>query len=356
MNEFTYSRTIRRELSTIAVLTIFVGILSINFDLFEGILHYVHVNVHSDLDEIFLTSVFLLFSLFIFSYHLYAEVKRESISLVEANTNFQNIFDSSNDSIVVYRKGGSIVNANNALINKLGYTKDELMQMHVQELYDPNSRSIEIKDEIFRPQGKSSLLEIEAIHKDGSRIPTEVSSSLFTSNGLPYIISVGRDITERKRIQTAILEKNKAQEASQIKSEFLANMSHELRTPLNSIIGFSQLLNSNPYENLNENEIKYSYNIMNAGNHLLELINDILDISKVESGKIELEYEKFGLHAFFSEVEGIVQHLASKKNIEIYSHFSSESIEVYADRLRMKQILYNLLSNSVKFTPENGCV
>ncbi|WP_167880911.1 PAS domain S-box protein [Methanococcoides sp. AM1] len=317
---------------------------------------HVYLYEHYEIGDILLTSLFLVFCLFVFSYHLYSEIKRESASLIEANNNFQEIFDNSNDSIVVYREDGSIVNANSTVIRTLGYSTDELLHMYVQDLYDSDSKPMNIKGEVFQPLENSSILEITAIQKDGSRIPAEVSSSLFTSTGYPYIISVGRDITERKKAQTAILEKNKAQEASQIKSEFLANMSHELRTPLNSIIGFSQFLNSNPYGNLNEKEVKYSYNIMNAGNHLLDLINDILDISKVESGKIELEYEKFGLHAFFSEVEGIVQHLADKKNINISNQYSSESIEMYADRLRMKQVLYNLLSNSVKFTPENGCV
>jgi signal transduction histidine kinase len=133
-------------------------------------------------------------------------------------------------------------------------------------------------------------------------------------------------------------------------------MSHELRTPLNSIIGFSQLLNSNPFGNLNEKESKYSYNIMNSGKHLLDLINDILEISKIESGEMELECEKFSLSSFICDVEDIIEHLANEKNIKICNYARSESIEVTADRLRMKQILYNLLSNSLKFTPENGCI
>jgi len=147
-----------------------------------------------------------------------------------------------------------------------------------------------------------------------------------------------------------------AEAANRTKSEFLANMSHELRTPLNSIIGFSQLLNSNPSGNLNEKETKYSYNIMDSGKHLLDLINGILEISKIESGEIELKCEKFNLSSFICDVENKIKHLADKKNIEICNQVRSESIEIYADRLRMKQILYNLLSNSLKFTPENGCI
>ncbi|NPE30195.1 PAS domain-containing protein [Methanococcoides sp. SA1] len=175
--------------------------------------------------------------------------------------------------------------------------------------------------------------------------------------GEDSVLAIVSNISGRKQAEDAMINaKIAAEAANRTKSEFLANMSHELRTPLNSIIGFSQLLNSNPSGNLDEKESKYSYNIMDSGKHLLDLINDILEISKIESGKIELECEKFSLSSFIRNMEYIIKHLADEKNIEICNQFSSENIEVYADRLRMKQILYNLLSNSLKFTPENGCI
>ncbi|MBI9010513.1 MAG: C50 carotenoid epsilon cyclase [Tenericutes bacterium] len=178
------------------------------------------------------------------------------------------------------------------------------------------------------------------------------------SLGLNQILDNMSKLTKsnEKAMNLLLSAKIEAENANRTKTEFLANMSHELRTPLNSIIGFSQLLNSNPSGNLNEKETKYSYNIMDSGKHLLDLINDILEISKIESGKIELEYDKFSLSFFIRDVENTIKHLADKKNIEICNQVRSESIEVNADRLRLKQILYNLLSNSLKFTPDNGCI
>ncbi|MCD4806792.1 MAG: PAS domain S-box protein [Methanococcoides sp.] len=244
----------------------------------------------------------------------------------------------------------------------LGYSLEEMKDglNNWLELIHPKDREYfkkTIKDLITTK--KSANLEYRVCRKDGSYIIVEDAGRFIRNIQGELIGMVGfvKDITESREAQEAMLQaKLVAEAANRTKSEFLANMSHELRTPLNSIIGFSQLLNSNPSGNLDEKESKYSYNIMDSGKHLLDLINDILEISKIESGKIELECEKFSLSSFIRNMEYIIKHLADEKNIEICNQFSSENIEVYADKLRMKQILYNLLSNSLKFTPENGCI
>jgi hypothetical protein len=165
------------------------------------------------------------------------------------------------------------------------------------------------------------------------------------------------DISDRKEAEKALIEANMiAESANETKSQFLANMSHELRTPLNSIIGFSDILANGTFGDLNEKQTRYVGNILRSGKHLLEIINDILDISKVEAGKMELTPETFRIGGVLKELFNTLEPFAMKKNIELLLVMPDENIKVYADRLKTKQILYNLLSNAIKFTPNEGKV
>ena len=164
--------------------------------------------------------------------------------------------------------------------------------------------------------------------------------------------------------KAALLERNAALEtanrnldqANRTKSAFLANMSHELRTPLNAIIGFSEVLEDQTFGPLNAKQTKYVCNVRNSGKHLLNMINDILDLSKIEAGKLELRREKFPLGATVDGIMGIVQVLANKKSITLKYEIDPVLQEIEADPKHFKQVLYNLLSNAVKFTPEGGKV
>jgi PAS domain S-box-containing protein len=162
-----------------------------------------------------------------------------------------------------------------------------------------------------------------------------------------------------KQLENAVLKANEwvvqAEYANKTKSQFLANMSHELRTPLNSVIGFSQILKKNRSNHLDDKEIKYTSNILKSGTHLLNLINDILDLSKIEAGKMELDCEKFNLYTVFSEIESIISPQAQKKSIGLEIS-KPVGIEINADKSKTKQIIFNLLSNAIKFTDENGKV
>jgi len=144
--------------------------------------------------------------------------------------------------------------------------------------------------------------------------------------------------------------------ASMTKSEFLANMSHELRTPLNSIIGFSEVLHDQTFGPVNEKQLKYINNVLVSGKHLLQLINDILDLSKVEAGKVELFYEDFELSRVIDEVKTLIVSIASKKNISIEVNIGPGLTVLHADCGKFKQILFNLLSNAIKFSPEGEVV
>ena len=165
------------------------------------------------------------------------------------------------------------------------------------------------------------------------------------------------DITERKKAELALIEaKILAEDSSRTKSEFIANMSHELRTPLNSVLGFSQVLLDNTFGYLNDKQKKYVSNILNSGSHLLDVINDILDISKVESGNMKFEPEKTDLHKTIAEVISSMEPMIMKKSIDFKFNDECEDIEVYADEIKLKQIMYNLLSNAIKFTDIKGKV
>ncbi len=226
------------------------------------------------------------------------------------------------------------------------------------QLYvDPNSYKELLN--ILKTQGHVENFEYEVLRADGrpiwllinARMSDELKGNTFMVDGFAL------DITERKEIEIALIQaKILAEESSRIKSEFLANMSHELRTPLNSVMGFSQILIDKTFGDLNEKQISYASNILNSGNHLLGVINDVLDISKIESGNMKYEPEKMNVQETMDEVMVLMEPMIKKKLIKFEINMEFENLEVYADKIKIKQIMYNLLSNAIKFTPQNGKV
>jgi signal transduction histidine kinase/CheY-like chemotaxis protein len=145
-------------------------------------------------------------------------------------------------------------------------------------------------------------------------------------------------------------------EISRLKSEFLANMSHELRTPLNAILGFSEILKDNLVELTVEQKQECLQNIHTSGKHLLELVNDVLDLSKIEAGRMELSYDRFGVFDAVREVHNVIRSLSERRDIDLSIKITPTELEVRADKSKFKQVLYNLLSNAIKFTAQGGRV
>ncbi|HSA07578.1 MAG TPA: ATP-binding protein [Candidatus Gastranaerophilales bacterium] len=193
---------------------------------------------------------------------------------------------------------------------------------------------------------------VEAIVSAGSYIIKDAELSDVFKMQLTILKN---NIKERSKTLELIRDQNKKiLEADRIKNEFLANMSHELRTPLNAIIGFSEALTLKIFGELNDKQADYINDIHTSGLHLLGMINDLLDLSKIESGKMELNTELFNAKNAVEEAVSVIKSLADKKNIEITTFTDKKNIEITADKRKFQQILYNLLSNAVKFTNENG--
>jgi PAS domain S-box-containing protein len=211
--------------------------------------------------------------------------------------------------------------------------------------------------ESIRNPEKILSLEYEVVDGDGNTRWFSSTGKMSEKDGKNKVYGSTIDITKNKNAEKSLIEaKVLAENADRTKSEFLATVSHELRTPLNSIIGFSQILSKNKSGNLNDKERKYLSNILNSGKHLLELINDILDLSKIQADKAELDIETIDINEICEKVTPLIQSYISKKNLSFESIIDCTDTEIKADKTKLIQIMYNLIGNAAKFTPENGSI
>ncbi|WP_340820515.1 PAS domain-containing sensor histidine kinase [Methanolobus sp. WCC4] len=284
------------------------------------------------------------------------DYKKAKEKLQENDKMFQVLYENMPGGTLIIGRDYIIKDVNNRTCEITGYKREELVGQLCDIICPKGSAS---KKCPIWEEGKEGFMGMDTAVKckDGRKNPILKNAKRTVSDDEIYILENFQDISELKTIQEELLNsKIVAEEANRAKSDFLTTMSHELRTPLNSIIGFSQMLGERRFGELNGKQERYVSNIATSGKHLLNLINNILDISKVEAGKMELICEEFDVTEVFEDIENLIYPFSSKKDINISINAPSESLLIYADKTKFKQIMYNLLNNAVKFTPSGGYI
>ncbi len=286
------------------------------------------------------------------------ERKRAGEALRYSEERYRRLVDMSPYGIAIHSEG-KFVFMNQAGARILGAANpEELIGIPVLQIIHPDYREL-VKERIrMQEEGKAApLIEEKFLRLDGTSVDVELISIPFIYKGKLAMYGVFLDITERKKIEELRLENGRLAYANQAKSEFLAVMSHELRTPLNAVIGFSELLKQGNAGELNEKQGHYVDNVLVSGKHLLAQINDILDIVRIEAGKMDLVIEKISVPEVINEAVAFLKENAAKHNVILKKDFDPGLDIIEADRTKFRQILNNLLDNAVKFSkPEGGTV
>jgi len=297
------------------------------------------------------------------------ERRRVEDKIRESEEKYRKLFERNPQPVWIYdRETLQFLAVNEAAVASYGYSHDEFKTMTIRDIRPSEDVPAMLKSVAELPEGGYAGKHWRHLKKDGSLIYVEITSYPLSFNGRPAGFVIATDVTERRRLeeegrefveQLAVANRElevrnrEVERATQLKSKFLASMSHELRTPLNAIVGFSDLLSEQTAGPLNDKQKRFVNHIKQGSAHLLQLINDILDLSKIEAGMLELRPADFSLKDALPEVLSNIRPLAMAKNIQVGCKLEGQHA-IYADRVRFKQILYNLLSNAVKFTPNGG--
>ena len=280
-----------------------------------------------------------------------AEQKQLSQRLRDHQFYTRSLFESNIDAIMTTDPSGIITDVNKQMEALTGCTRDELTGAPFKNYFtDPDSAETSIK-QVLREK-KVTNYELTARARDGKETVVSFNATTFYDRDrkLQGVFAAARDVTEFKRFEQSL------QQANRMKSEFLANMSHELRTPLNGIIGFTEFLIDEKPGPLKPKQKEYLDDVLSSARHLLQLINDVLDLAKVEAGKMELHPETFPVHKAVEEVVAGIKGIANKKHMAVSIEIGAGLDVVTLDQQKFKQILYNLLSNAVKFSDDGGQV
>jgi PAS domain S-box-containing protein len=288
------------------------------------------------------------------SEQLEAQVRERTAALEQQNLRNATILDVAIDGFFVADTNGRLVDVNPAFCRMLGHERAELLERTIADI-EAAENPVEVARHVeqVRIQGHDRF-ETRHRRKDGGTLDVEISVNRVEIAGATQLFAFVRDISERKRSEAMLLaSRQEAERANAAKSEFLSSMSHELRTPMNAIIGFAQLLEYDP--GLDPNQLDNVHEILKAGRHLLELINEVLDLAKIESGRVELSLEPVELAPVVAECLHLVAPLAERRRIRV-AHAAGPDAVARADRTRLKQVILNLLSNAIKYNRDAGSV
>lgn len=289
--------------------------------------------------------------------------KDAETQLVKSERRFRAVAQSNRDAIISVDSRGAIIQWNDGAENTFGYTAEEVVgrdvTLLVPEMYREShqagfARAMEGRETSL----KLATIEVEALHKDGGEFPIELSLSAWSVEGERFVTSIIRNISRMKQTQENLLTaKQEAEKANKAKTQFLANISHELRTPLNAIIGFSEIMTQELFGPLGQPQyVDYVGDIHTSGRHLLSLINEILDMSKIEAREYAIHTEFFDIREIVDEALTFLKVQARDAEIDLRALDNGDLPPVFADKRASKQVLINLLSNAIKFTAEGGTV
>jgi len=285
-------------------------------------------------------------------------IANRTAALETSEQGFRQIFEEGPIGIAVVDLDQRFAKVNSSACQMLGYSAEELMQKNTLDLTHPDD--VENDEDVakaLREGASRYAFEKRYLRKDKELLWVNLTASVIRDkNGAPlHYLTMMKDISERKRVEEALqAAKEEADRANRAKSEFLSRMSHELRTPLNAILGFGQLLERQSPTDSQRSRVRH---IINAGHHLLGLINEVLDISRIEAGRMQLSLEPVCVADALKEALDLMRPLAGERSIQLFAPVEIDpSIYVLADRQRFKQVLLNVLTNAVKYTPVSGSV
>jgi PAS domain S-box-containing protein len=281
---------------------------------------------------------------------------RAEAAVLTAAEEFRAVFDSTNDAMFIVDFDRRFLEVNQTACRSLGYSRDELVSMKIEDVDSPEFAAL-LPERIARiREHGEACFETAHVRKDGSHVPVELNARAILYHQRPAQLAVARDISERKKSEAELIArtaemtrlKAEAEKANHAKSEFLANVSHEMRTPMNGILGFADLLSQT---GLNAEQREYTDAVCSSGEHLLALINDLLDFSRIEAGRLEFQNVRFAVRECVESAVSPLKPVAAAKGLAVGVEISDAlPLWVEGDPSRIRQVLMNLVGNAVKFT------